>query len=1028
MNPAQNDSAKPILFARSPKLMQMRDPLKAGWNRAPAAKAESNEPAKVAENAGIKLAQLVDFSQLNGIFANYLEVVGLPVAIIDFQGHVLASSKWPRICMEFHRVHKETLGRCLESDTTLSRDMQEGKGYATYRCRNGLTDCASPIIIEGQHIANLFIGQFFLKAPNLEEFEVQCAQFGFDREAYFQALLEVPIIEEEKVPAVLNLLVGLAHQIAKQSLAEHRLKMAYASVEQQVHKRTLELAEKERRYRQLFDNAPIGIFHSVLGGKMLAANPALARMLGYASPGELVGTVDDMGAQIYVDQSLRPEIMRALMQNEGWVHYDSVLWRRKDGRQITVDMTGRKVLNPAGTIEYLEGFIEDITARKQAERALRFTQFAVDHMIDSAIWTGTDGNLVYVNDAASQTLGYTKEELLTMNMRDLVPGFERRKADDWEQIRARGERRFECLHRRKNGDLFPAEVTVNYVAFEGVEYACGVVRDITERKHAEEKLMVAKSQAEAANQAKSEFLANMSHEIRTPMNAIVGLSQLALKTELTPKQNDYLAKIHTSACGLLGLINDILDFSKIEAGKLDIEQIPFRLDQVIHRLMSTVGIQVEEKGLAVRWELPPEAPVDLVGDPLRLGQVLLNLVSNAIKFTERGHVVISVELVGRMEGQVRLKFSVCDTGMGITTEQQARLFQAFTQVDGSTTRKHGGTGLGLAISQQLVKQMGGNIEVESTPRVGSRFSFILPLGLTTGTTEGRRETPDVKSSSESVNIATAPSKLTGARVLLVEDNEINQQVAREILEGLGVAVITAVNGQNAVNLLAEGGTHFDAVLMDVQMPGMDGYEATRIIRSRLKLMALPIIAMTAHALDSDRKKCLAADMNDHLAKPIDEGLVFATLSRWITPCKSPVLAPVPAHAPAGGSPPAFPASLPGIDLTAALERVSGKHELLLSLLHEFHRTSLREMSQLRTALERGEIKGARALAHSIRGMAAMLSIPALAAVAAEFEKQLIPGNEANFPRGMQELERALNTVLAGLAHLPPMLSTKTCST
>ena len=836
MNPEQHDSAKPILFARSPKLMQMRDPLDAGWNRALASEAESIDLGKVSENEGIKLAQLVDFSQLNEIFANYLEVVGLPVSIIDFQGHVLASSKWQRICMEFHRTHKETLCRCLESDTSLSREMKEGKGYATYRCRNGLTDCASPIIIEGQHIANLFIGQFFLKAPNLEEFEAQCAQFGFDREAYFQALFEVPIVEEEKVPAVLNMLVGLAHQIAKQSLAEHRLKMAFANVEQQVHKRTLELAEKERRYRHLFDNAPVGIFHSVLEGRMLAANPALARMLGYSSPEELVGTVDDMGAQIYMDESVREAIMKALLENDGWVHYDAVLWRRKDGRQVTVDMTGRKVLNAAGVIDYLEGFIEDITARKQAERALRFTQFAVDHMLDSAIWTRTEGNLIYVNEAASQTLGYTKEELLAMNMKDLVPGFEVRESDDWEQIRAQGERRFECLHRRKNGDLFPAEVTVNHIEFEGVEYACGVVRDITERKRVEEKLMVAKSQAEAANQAKSEFLANMSHEIRTPMNAIVGLSQLALKTELTPKQEDYLVKIHSSARGLLGLINDILDFSKIEAGKLDIEHVPFRLNQVIHRLISTVGVHVEEKALALRWELSTGAHLDLVGDPLRLGQVLLNLTSNAIKFTEMGQVVISVELVTRMEGQVRLRFSVCDTGIGMTAEQLTRLFQAFTQVDGSTTRKHGGTGLGLVISQRLVKQMGGNIEVESMPNVGSKFSFIIPFGLTMGTAEGRRATADSQSPSEPVNIATAPPNLAGARVLLVEDNEINRQVAREILEDIGVVVVTAVNGQNAVNLLAKGGARFDAVLMDIQMPGIDGYEATRIIRSRLNLV------------------------------------------------------------------------------------------------------------------------------------------------------------------------------------------------
>jgi two-component system sensor histidine kinase/response regulator len=241
-----NDSrqqSKPILFVRSPKLLQMRDPLAAPWNRALVPIQAGDPEASSRAGDEIDLAQFVDFSQMNEIFANYLEVVGLPVAIIDFQGHVLASSRWQRICMEFHRTHPDTLARCLESDTGLSRQIQEGQGHAIYRCRNGLTDCAAPIIIEGQHIANLFIGQFFLKPPNLEDFDRQCAEFGFDHEAYFQALLEVPIVEEAKISAILNLLVGLAHQIARQSLVERRLQIAYADVECQVRERTRELAQ-----------------------------------------------------------------------------------------------------------------------------------------------------------------------------------------------------------------------------------------------------------------------------------------------------------------------------------------------------------------------------------------------------------------------------------------------------------------------------------------------------------------------------------------------------------------------------------------------------------------------------------------------------------------------------------------------------------------------------------------------------------------------------------------------------------------
>ncbi|TAK59999.1 PocR ligand-binding domain-containing protein [Methylobacter sp.] len=247
MNDSSSNTEKPILFVRNPQLDQMRDPLPASWNK-------ELTPKETSADSEINLAQLIDFSQLNDVFASYLEVIGLPVSIIDFNGHVLASSNWQRICIEFHRANQGTLIRCLESDTNLSRQMQEGKDYAIYRCRNGLTDCASPIVIEGQHIANLFIGQFFLKHPDHKEFEAQCAEFGFDHDAYFQALAEVPIVEEQKIPHILKMLVGFANQIAKQSLAEHRARVAYESVEKQVIERTRQLIEKELKYRQLFEN------------------------------------------------------------------------------------------------------------------------------------------------------------------------------------------------------------------------------------------------------------------------------------------------------------------------------------------------------------------------------------------------------------------------------------------------------------------------------------------------------------------------------------------------------------------------------------------------------------------------------------------------------------------------------------------------------------------------------------------------------------------------------------------------------
>ncbi len=277
---------KTILFVRNPQLAQMRDPLHTSWN-------EELAPDETATNSDINLAQLVDFSQLNDVFANYLEVIGLPVAIIDFNGHVLASSNWQRLCMEFHRVNQDTLTRCLESDTNLSRQMKEGRDYAIYRCRNGLTDCASPIVIEGRHIANLFIGQFFLKHPDLQEFEAQCAEFGFDHDAYFQALAEVPIIEEQKIPAILKMLVGFANQIAKQSLAEYRARVAYQSVEKQVIERTKQLVEKELKYRQLFENMNncVAVYTAVDDGEdfVFADFNRAAELLEKKTRGEVIG-------------------------------------------------------------------------------------------------------------------------------------------------------------------------------------------------------------------------------------------------------------------------------------------------------------------------------------------------------------------------------------------------------------------------------------------------------------------------------------------------------------------------------------------------------------------------------------------------------------------------------------------------------------------------------------------------------------------------------------------------------------------
>ena len=901
------------------------------------------------------------------------------------------------------------------------------------------------------------------------------------------------------------------------------------------------VAKEQGRLKDLLATSPVGVVISV-DGIVKFSNPSMVQM-GF-EPGKR--TIDS-----YVNPQDRKHFIDRLNRDGRVLNFETQL-RNSDG-QVADILTSAYYYDYEGR-RAIFGWNIDITRRKAMENEIRESRAKFQRLVEElggrfVVFSHTpDGEILFMSEGVATVFGLNREEVIGKRWHDVfnwLPG-EIEKAEYAFRAFLKNEsasNEIELSFIHSNGSKRMVLISEHAVldADSRLVSIDGIIEDITDRKEAENILAQAKEAAEEATRAKSDFLANMSHEIRTPMNAIIGLSYLALQGDLNDKQRSYIDKVHHSADYLLGILNDILDFSKIEAGKLSMEHTGFFLEDVFDHIADVVGLKARESGLQLMFDLPCTLPTALVGDPLRLGQVLINLGNNAVKFTPKGEVVICVRVEKDQKNEVTFRFAVRDTGIGMTKKQQAKLFRQFSQADTSITRKYGGAGLGLAISKKLTEMMGGSIWVESTPDAGSTFFFTAcfekqpptdqqsclikkasPLHILVADDNATARsifsemltgfgfTADLADSSEgayhllakqtndrlydlaivdyafsntsgieiartmqaNANTTHAPmvilvsayndmnlmhkardveiikdvlskpimpstlfdaimrvkqgkvrresrslrrrdqiiqttARLKTARVLIVEDNDINQDVAADLLTTHGIDYKIADNGQIALEMLEK--YHFDGVLMDCQMPVMDGYTATRKIRENKRFKDLPIIAMTANVMAGDRKKSMAAGMNDHIGKPIRVQELFKAMDRWFKPAIA--MPPSPSREIENKI-----GSIPGIDIAAGLETVQGNHDLYLKLLGKFY-TRYHDFERQFTVIRQKADKNAPVrCAHTLRGVAANIGAHGIK------EKAGLLESACKNQESEQKIDQALQNLVQELYRMMERLS------
>ena len=741
-------------------------------NDLPAADTSASAPAgRLPQALPPKFSELVNLEDLRELCGSFTTLTGAVTAIADLEGNILISTGWQEICTRFHRAHPATALRCRESDTALANRLKVGEPYKVYRCRNGLVDVAAPILIDGEHVANFFTGQFLCEAPNKDYFARQAEEFSFDKATYLEALAKVPIFSDAQVRGMMSFFSGLTRLIGEMGAAGRRLDQGNQQLGLELAERKQaeeKLRDSEQRYRRIVDTAAEGIWEFNEQDATTCVNRRMAAMLGY-EPEEMLGR--RMGDLMF-QEDLADLPARLTARRQGRAERYEQRFRRKDGSTVWLQVSATPILDAEQAFKGSFGMLTDITQRRLAEGELR-------------------------------------------------------------------------KHREHLEDLV---------------------------KHRTEELAEAKARAEAANQAKSAFLANMSHELRTPLNAVLGFSRLLKNSpDVTPNQKEGLDIIVHSGEHLLSLINNVLDMAKIESGRVMLEESEIDLHRLLHEMQSLMGVGAAEKGLSFTLKHSRALPRFVAVDAGKLRQVLLNLIGNATKYTACGGVKLRAEVVSpEAPPKARVRFEVEDSGPGISQEDCKRIFFPFLQLGGRAPLQ-AGTGLGLAISKQYVELMGGQIGVASEPGKGSVFYFEIPVTVL----------PAVAMAQEPQH-----GRITGLaegqpryRLLVVEDQRENRLLLRKLLKPIGFDLREAVNGQEAVAWFKRWQP--DLILMDIRMPVMDGLEAVRQIRATKAGARTKIVALTAHALDEERKPILAAGCDGLVRKPYREPELFEVLARHL---------------------------------------------------------------------------------------------------------------------------------------------------